>query len=52
MSTDESIRNYIISFIGTKTAPKAPMVQIKSSTSTATMSPSNWPKINSPSNKS
>ena len=37
MSTDESIRNYIMSLIGTQTESKAPTIQIKSDTATTTM---------------
>ena len=40
MSTYDSIRNYIMSLIGTQTVIKDPKVQIKSSTATATQPPS------------
>ena len=40
MSTDESIRNYIMSLVGTQAAPKAPTVQIESATATAKKPPS------------
>ena len=40
MSSDDSIRNYIMSLIGNQTALKAPIVQIKSATATTIIPPS------------